>query len=283
MAEALITKDMVMGRPIVPKEHGAWAVLYGAFVAGVGVAGQVTLPVVLFLLGVTAIAFANGPLAILARPAIGPGQSERQRHALAWFLVYGAAAAAALSPLWVIFRMSFLLPFGMGATFFLLLRAFLVRERDDRTLIGELVGTAGLTMVGAAAHAVAVGEVQRVGALLWLLLFLFFASGVFYVRMRVQGLVAERKGGTTASNPALWPCVLYHGLLVVVVPALILVRVIPWPVLLAFAPALWRAASGLCRGETRLSLRRLGWSEVAVATAFVFLLIAAFWFTPLAG
>ncbi len=40
---------MEIGRPIVPKEHGAWAVIYGAFLAGVGVAGQVTPPVILFL------------------------------------------------------------------------------------------------------------------------------------------------------------------------------------------------------------------------------------------
>ncbi len=74
-----------------------------------------------------------------------------------------------------------------------------------------------------------------------------------------------------------------HALLIAAVPALSLARVIPWPVLLAFAPALWRAAAGLNREETRLDLRRLGWSEVAVATAFVLILIATFRFTSLAG
>jgi len=233
--------------------------------------------------GITAATFANGSLAILARSTAGEAQKERQRHALTWFLLYGAAAAAALAPLVVVFRMTFLLPFGMGAAFFLVLRAFLIRERDDRTLIGELVGAAGLSMVGAVAHAVAVEEVRPIGAVLWLLLFLFFASGVFYVRMRVHGMVAQRKGTIAASNPARWPCVLYHALLLVVVPALFLVRVIPWPVLLAFAPALWRAAAGLNREEARLDLRRLGWSEVALASAFVILLIAAFRFTPFPG
>jgi len=272
-----------MGRPIVPKEHGAWAVLFGAFLAGVGVAGQVTLPVLLFLVGITGAAFANGPLAILARWPAGQAQVERQRHALAWFLAYGCVAMAAFAPLFLVYRMTFLLPFGMGAAFFLLLRVYLVRERDERTLSGELAGTAVLTMVGAAAHAVAVVGVQAVGAVIWLLLFLFFASGVFYVRMRVHGMVAMRKAAGTAPNPARWPCVLYHTLLIIVIPALLLARVVPWPVVFAFAPALWRAATGLGKAETRLDLKRLGWSEVAVATAFVFLLIAAFRFTPHTG
>jgi hypothetical protein len=272
-----------IGRPIVPKEHGAWAVLYGSFLVGAGVAGRVTLPVALFLAGITAATLANGSLASLARPNAGEGHEERLRHARVWFVLYGALTLAALLPLVVAFRMAFLLPFGMGAAFFLLLRAFLVRERDDRTLTGELVGVAGLTMVGAVAHAVGAGEVHAIGAVLWLLLFLFFASGIFYVRMWVHGMVAQRKGVTAAPNPARWPCVLYHTLLIVIVPTLFLTHLIPWPVLLAFAPAVWRAAAALHRDDARLNLRRLGWSEVAVATTFVLLLIAAFRLGSLAG
>lgn len=272
-----------MARPIVPKEHGVWAVLYGSFLAGVGVAGQATLPVALLLAGITAATFANGSLTILARPAAGQGVHERRRQALVWLVIYGAVVAAAFVPLVTAYRMAFLLPFGVGGVVFLVLRAFLIREKDDRTLVGELLGVAGLTMVGPVAHTVAVGDVQPIAALLWLLLFLFFASGIFYVRMRVHGFIAQRKGASPASNPARRPCVLYHALLVVAVPALLMARVISWPVLLAFAPAVWRSAVGLHRKEAPFNLRRLGWSEVALAAAFVLLLIAAFRLTPLAG
>jgi hypothetical protein len=272
-----------IGGPIVPKEHGAWAVLYGSFLAGVGVAGRAALPVVFLLVGITAATFANGSLTILARSPAGPAHVERRRQALTWSLLYGVVAAAALVPLVTAFRMTFLLPFGFAAVFFLMARVFLIGKREDRSLIGELVGTAGLTMVGTIAHVVGTGEVSPVGTVLWLLLFLFFASGVFYVRMRVHGMAMERKGAAAASNPARWPCLLYHALLIVVVPALILARVVPWPVLLAFAPAFWRAAVGLRREEVRLNIRRLGWSEVAVATTFVLLLIAAFRLTPILG
>lgn len=286
---------MQMGRPIVPQEHGAWAVIYGAFLVGVGVAGRVTPPVLLFLVGVTAIAFANGPLTILARPAAGPARAQHRRHALGWLLAYVALAGLAFAPLLLHFRMTFLLPFGAGATVFLLLRAFLIRGREDRSLLGELVGMGGLTMVGAAAHAVAVGQVQRIGAVLWLLLFLFFASGVFYVRMRIHGMVTQRKGKEPSANPSRWPCLMYHVLLLVVIPVLVVIRVIPWPALLAFAPALWRAAAsleavalcgmrpGLRPEEAPLSIRRLGWSEVALAAAFVVLLITAFRLPTSAG
>jgi hypothetical protein len=272
-----------IGSPIVPREHGAWAVLYGSFLSGLGVAGQVTLPVGFLLVGITAAAFANGSFTIFAHSAPGLIHEGRRRHALIWFLLYAAGAAAALLPLLLVFRMTFLVSFGMGAAFFFVLRMFLIRGREDRTLFGQLAGTAGLTMIGAVTHGVALEEVQPVGAVLWVILFLFFASGVFYVRMRIRGTIAQRKDVPGISNPEFWPCVMYHALLLIVIPAFVVARIVPWAVLLAFAPAWWRAAAGLARGEARLDIRRLGWSEVAVATAFVVILIAAFHLTPPAG
>jgi hypothetical protein len=192
-------------------------------------------------------------------------------------------AAAALVPLVAVYRMVFLLPFAMGALFFVVVRVYQLRERDDRTLGGELAGMAGLTMVAPVAHAVAVEAVQPMGAVLWGLCFLFFGSGVFYVRMRVQGMLAARQVPPASANPAMLPCVFYHVLLLLVMPLLVLGEIIPWAVLLAFALPIWRAAAGLRRHETRLDLKRLGWSEVALTSAFVLLLIGALRFSPLAG
>jgi hypothetical protein len=171
--------------------------------------------------------------------------------------------------------MTFLIPFAMAAACFLVLRAFLVREGDDRSLPGELVGTAGLVLVGPTAHAVAVNGAQPIGALLWLLLSLYFASGVFYVRMRIRLMVAQRKGATAVSSRARWSCLAYHALLLVLIPSLAAADVVPWAVLLAFAPALWRAAAGLRRQDAVLNVRRLGWSEVGLTVAFVLILIVS--------
>jgi hypothetical protein len=269
-----IVNPRAVSRPIVPKEHGAWAVLYGAFLAGVGVAGRPTVPVVLLLGAVTFFAFANGPLTALARPARSGASPADRRSAVVWLTLYGFGGLACLVPLFTIYGMTFLLSFGMAAACFFVLRAFLVREGDDRSLAGELIGTVGLTLVGSAAHAVAVGEVQWIGAVLWLLLTLFFASGVFYVRMRIRTMAAQRRG-TADSGPARRWCLVYHVFLLALVPSLAAMRLIPWAVLLAFAPALWRAAAGLRRRDATLNLKRLGWSEVGLTLAFVALLVVA--------
>ncbi len=262
-------------RPIVPREHGAWAVLYGAFLAGIGVAGRVTVPVILLLGAVTFLASANGPLVIMLRPAGGRTPSTERGSARFWFFAYATGAVLCVLPLLAFYHMTFLLSFAMAAACFLVLRAFLVRGGDDRSLPGELIGAAGLALVGPTAHAVAVNGAQPVGALLWLLLALFFASGVFYVRMRIRLMVAQRRGATTVSRTARWSCLAYHVLLLVLIPALAAGNVIPWSVLLAFAPALWRAAAGLPRQDALLNLRRLGWSEVGLTAAFVLILIVS--------
>jgi YwiC-like protein len=264
-----------LGRPIVPKEHGAWAVLYGAFLAGVGVAGRLTVPVMLLLGAVTLLAFANGPLTLILRPVKAEASRDGRRRAAVWLLAYAVGAVACLTPLLAVYRMGFLLPFGMAAACVFVLRAFFVREGDDRSLPGELVGTAGLTLVGPAAQAVALRGVQPGSAVLWLLLFLYFASGVFYVRMRIRVMIAERKGATAASGPARGWCLFYHAFLLFLVPALAAGDLIPWGVLLAFVPAIWRAACGLRRRDAALNLRRLGWSEVGLTLAFVLVLIVA--------
>jgi hypothetical protein len=45
--------------------------------------------------------------------------------------------------------------------------------------------------------------------------------------------------------------------------------------LLAFAPAIWRAAAGLRSRDAALNLKRLGWSEVGLTAVFVVLLVIA--------
>ncbi len=272
-----------VGKPLMPKEHGAWAVLYGSLLAGVGVAGRMTVPVALLFVGVSALALASGALGLLCRMPAGEEAAERRRHARAWLLLYGSAAAAALGPLLVVWRLDSLVGFGLVAAAFLLTRGILVHRRDERTLFGELAGIAGLTMVGPVAHAEALGEVQPTGLALWPLLFLFFASGVFYVRMRIQWVAARRKGSMALSRPSRRACLLYHLLLVVLAPLLAELHVVPWLALLGFVPAVWRAASGLHVEEPRLDLRRLGWSETALAASFVLLLIGAFQLHALLG
>jgi hypothetical protein len=269
-----------IGAPILPREHGAWAILYGSFLAGVGVAGRVGAAGVLLLLGITALALLSGPLAILLRGGIAAG-ARRRRAAVAWLTVYAVMAAAALLPLLTVFRMRFLLPFAVAAAGLLAARALLLRRRGERSLPSELLAVAGLSMVGAVAHAVALGRPEPTALLLWLLLALFFTSGVLYVRMRIQAMRAGRGG--QPGSVARWPCLASHAATLALVPGLAVAGLVPWATLLAFVPAAWRAVAGLRPVHGHVDVMRLGWLETARTIVFVALLVGSFWVARLAA
>jgi hypothetical protein len=252
----------------MPREHGAWGVLYGAFLGGAVVVGRLSVPVLLLLVTITALAFLNGPLTLLARRSSAPRSSPDLARLARWLLAWGLLAAVAGLLLLLVYDMTFLLLFGLVGLGFLSIRLVAVRRQADRTLWGELIGTTGLALAGPAVHAVAVGGVQPRAGILWLLLILFFASGIFYVRMRIRGLAALRRG-TPEPDPSRIACIAYHLLLLGIVPTLAAVGAVSWWAPLAFAPALTRAAAGLRRLSAPLNVRRLGWSEVALTAAFV--------------
>ncbi len=256
------------GAPMRPKEHGAWAVLLGAFVAGAGIAGRFTGSLALLLIVLVGLALANGPLTVLVRR--GTDDGAMRSRALRWGGLYAGAGAVAAIPLAFV-HPGVLFGFAGLAVAFGVVRVWLVRRRRDRGLAGELIGVAGLSLAGPAATAFVRGMIAPTDAVLWLLLCLYFCSGVFYVRMRVRA--AQRNGAQ--GGHALGACIGFHLLLVLAVAILVAAAVVPWRVGTAFIPALGRVAVGL-RVTTPLNLRRLGWSEVAFAAGFVGALVLTF-------
>jgi YwiC-like protein len=252
-----------------PKEHEAWAVLLGAFLAGIGVAGRITHPVVLLLGALVCLSLANGPMTVLVRS----GTADRlvRGRTLRWLFLYTAGVAAFSVPLVLVVSLAVLSQFAVPAIAFAVARVLFVHRGWDRSVAGELVGVFGLGLAGPAVTAISRGAVQSADGVLWLLLCLYFGSGVFYVRMRVRtGLRNAVQGGRSVRA-----CIAYHLLLVGIVAVLGATGVVSWLVGLAFAPALWRVTVGF-RRTGRLNLRRLGWSEVAFAAAFVGALVLTF-------
>lgn len=223
-----------VGRPPLPREHGAWGILLIPFATAVGVSGVWNAKLALLLGSVVCF--------YLAR-ASWRKQDRR------WLVIWLAGSVLGAAVLMAVWRLWWLALVGAAA-------APLAFRRTERSLAGQLTAVAGLTMTAPAAWYVATGQWEY---RLWALNALYFAGGVLYVKMHIATAIAREATGR-------WPVLGYHG-------ALAAVAVATRPVGLALLPAVARAVVGVLRLQPRLRIKRLGWTEVGHSVLFGLLVI----------
>ena len=252
----------------LPREHGAWAMLYIPFVLGVLVAGRATAATGLLLLAVSALFISRESLLAWMRAR---RQTRPAGEAGRWLLGYLGIAAAAGAPLLLAYRFPFLLPMGAAGLLLLLLNGTQGAQLAERSIRNELLAIAAMTMTAPAAFAVSHGRWTATALWLWALSLIYFASSVFYVKLRVAGLHAKGDPGPARRN-----CFYFHAALLAALLLLCATSALPPLAVAAFLPALGRSFWSLARPAARADLQRAGWLEVAYSLIFLGALTASF-------
>src|SRR5262245_37101437 len=169
----------------LPKEHGAWAMLYVPFALGVAVAGWFSWPVLL-LFGATTAMFISRESLLVWRRARNRGREAKEAGML--LAIYLAIAALCGTPLILVWRLHWLIPLGLFGAALLLVNAEQATRLDERSIAGELLAICGLTLTAPASYYVARGMWDKIAIWLWLLSVLYFASSVFYIKLRIYRL-----------------------------------------------------------------------------------------------
>jgi hypothetical protein len=154
-------------KPPLPREHGAWGILLIPFATAVSVAGVFDLKVALLLASVLCF--------YIARTAF-------LKQNFPWTIRLLAGSAGCALPLLLVWELWWLAAFGAVA-------AALAFRKTERSIAMQLLAIAGLTMTAPAAWYVATGKLDY---RLWLLNVLYFAGGVFYVKMHIAAAMARR-------------------------------------------------------------------------------------------
>ncbi|HUV12553.1 MAG TPA: YwiC-like family protein [Acidobacteriota bacterium] len=251
---------------LLPREHGAWAILYGSFLTGLVAAGRFSLSLLLFLLAVSGVFLAHEPLVKLVRSLKHGGRRELMQRWAFWVAVELTTVSIAGAILVFHYRLFTLLPVGLFVALLLGLHLKLTAGRKERSVPGELIGVVGLTSAGPSVYYVGFGEIDTAFWLIWSLNVLYFASGIFYVKMRVSRFL----------KPALFKsrvrdCVTYHTLQTALLLAAAFNGWISWLMFLAFVPVICRAFWHTIHSEQQLNIKRIGYSEVAFTVAFIVL------------
>jgi len=240
------TRAAVTGPPI-PREHGAWGILLIPFATACGIRG--TFDFKLALLLASALCFYTARTSFLKRN-------------VTWTALLLAGSAACLAPLLFVWHLWWLVALGIPV-------APLAFRKTEHSVIRQLLAVCGLALTAPAAWYVATGRLDRDAGFLWALNVLYFAGGVFYVKMHIAAAIRRKPLETIRERLRISAGVLtYHSLLAVIGALL-------WPVGLVFTPAVVRSIIGVWRLSPTLRIKRLGWTEVAYSIVFAAALILA--------
>lgn len=247
-------------KQIFPKEHGTWTMLLVPLAVGFGVARRFGLKGVLLTLGTLMFFLAqNQAMNRLRLRFATHGDATALARARALLAIFTAIGAMAMGPLLFYFHLTGLLYFGVLACGLTAISLILTSQKLDRSPAGQILASAGLSLSAPLAFYVALGNLNHVAFELWMMNFLFFLGGVFYVQMKINALA--RKAALNS-----WPAkfrfagktlAIETALLASAVLALRLGSVSPW-ILLGFVPTIFQAIAGTLRLDHPAKLKRVG-------------------------
>jgi hypothetical protein len=252
----------------VPREHGAWMMLYTPFV----MAAVVSYPfpprtILLTAAAMTAAFFAQNVAGQLLR-------GRARDRAVRWLALYLGGLAACGGALVLRLGRVDLIWLAVPALALFAWQGWQKKSTGrqvDRGIAAELSTVAVLSLSAPAAAIAARGEATSIAWLLWAACSLYFGSSVFYVKM----LVARARTRAPEDPAPTWTpgrqLVFYHMLVVVAlagvstaVPALVASL---WVV--AYAPAVTRALVAWSRPQEGMpSLKQVGVKEIVYALWF---------------
>jgi hypothetical protein len=244
--------------------------LYTPLVLGIAAAGRVPWTVLLVVAAATLVFTGRESLAAWARARRQGREPERALRVVLAQLVFAAACGAVL--VWRE-RLLGLVPLAGVALVLFAIHFAQLRRREQRTFEAEILGIIGLTLTAPAAYYVARGSWTGTAVWLWALCVLYFASSVFYVKLRVLSL-QPRKDRERRDMRA--GAIAYHALLLIALVGLTVARRLPVLALVAFVPVLARTAWSLGRPVRPVNLRRVGGLEILYSVNFLVFTALAF-------
>ena len=259
---------------LVPREHGAWAMLTIPFVSAVLVVGEWTPQVFTALVFVLFAFSARYAIEMLLIPAIysRAGRPDRGRvRRSAW--IYSLVVAFAGFLLVVVWGLYQLLWVGLAAMLLFSVRVRRGRLGAERELSTEVTGAVGLTLTALVGWIASGESVDTSALLLWALNCAFFCAAILYVKARIRALSSRRRG---EKAPYAWRVFWFHLLVVAFVISLVFARWVSPLVVVPFALAALRAIMGQRARQGTFSLKRLGWSELVLSLVFAGFLVWGF-------
>ena len=263
-------------KPLIPKEHGSWAMLIVPLLLGLIVAPMWHGRALILLVAALGFFLVRYPLALLVKKRKRAGDKA---YLWRWAIIYSSLTA--LSGGWLLFGQGLwgLAPLGLAGVLTLGFHLWLVSRRQEMGVVGELAGIIGLALGAPMAYYTATGQLDLTAGLLWVINALYFGGTVFYIKLKVRQQprlpAPDRLSERLVRAKA---CLTYQTIALTLIILLVTLRQAPVLAPLAFVPATIKILHGAWRWQDKksLSLVRLGLIEIFHALAFAGLVVVAF-------
>ena len=263
---------------LIPREHGAWAMLAAPFVSASILARRFSVESGAAAVLLLAVFLAREPLTILWRQArVWKERRPETTGARRWLAAKAVAGAAAGLFLWARLPAIPLAAMGVVAAGLTWFSAWMVVANRRRSVPLQLAGAAGLNMSALLAWLAARGSLAPRAWWLAALLFAHSAAAVLVVHARLELRVAARRG---ADARASWLRAWAGQAAPILAAVACLVAARPW---LAAAPLLSATVHGVSLWRMRrpdamaVPLESVGRRALLLSLSYCVLAIAALW------
>lgn len=266
------TFQTILKQYVIPTEHGGWLLWLGPFILGALAAGEVNFDLVLLVLLIVAGYLSRQPLIMLIKALAGRRARADAIPALRIFAVAATLDALLLAAL-LLRGYYYLLWLGLLALPVLGAQLWLVSRRQERQIGIELIGSGVLALAAPAAYWVTLGRIESTGWWLWGLSWLYNASAIVYVYLRLRQrrlTVAPEWGERWRQGTRV---LLYSGFDLVLALFLAVSALVPLLVPAVFALALIHFIYGISFPAVRARPAQIG-LEQSLATLLFYLLLA---------
>ena len=259
---------------IVPREHGAWGLLFVPLFTGIAVgatSAQSILPLTLFAIAALALFWLRTPVESLLGTTPLTAETPTERR-VAFGVCVGLEAVAMSCLVGLLWggKNPELLLFGALAGLAFLVQTALMRLGRKLRMTAQLVGAIGLTCAAPAAYYLATASLDLRAWWLWAANWMFAYNQIHYVQLRIHSVRAATFDDKCARGQWFF---LGQVLMLMTLIGAAYLHLTPKLAAIAFLPALARGFYWFFSAPRPLQVRSLGWSEMKQGIVFGILLV----------
>lgn len=259
---------------LIPKEHGAWAILLIPYCIGIAITNEFSMRTILGLFGILLLFISRPSLIKLVRR-----RNNNSQNILLWlnFLIPATLGLSIFSLLFVRSGLWELLYFGFAGLMLLAIYTWLTLQHKERSVFGELVGIFLLTLSAPLAVYLAREQLSGQAFVLWLVNTLYFASSVFYIKTKIKVFIRHANFDSDVTKFVLAKNFLAYLTILILIIALLTVRqMIPLLVTLAFVPMIAHTLWSIFTRSPKFAIMKEGFIQIGLSFIFAILLIISF-------